>query len=164
LKDLTRNFITLPTRRTVLKTALAGAAGLMAASPALAQLKIVVSGAQFTPMPIAIPDFASSDPAFGQQVAEIVRADLTRSGLFAPLDASVMKGMIGDVSTTPDFATWQSTNADALVMGKVERDAQGVQINASVRVWDIRAAQPAGGGPVLFCRCPGLAAHRPYRS
>ncbi len=145
MKDLTRDFITLLTRRAVLKTALAGAGGLIMTAPALAQLKIIVSGAQFTPMPIAIPDFFSSDPAFGQQVAQIVRADLTRSGLFTPLDPTTMSGMIGNVSATPDFATWQSTAATALVMGQVERDAQDAQIDASVRVWDIRASQQVVG-------------------
>ncbi len=145
MKALTRDLITLPTRRTVLKTALAGAGGLLMASPVLAQLKIIVSGAQFTPMPIAIPDFASSDPVFGQQVAQIVRADLTRSGLFAPLDAATMSGILGNVSATPDFATWQSTSATALVMGQVERDTQDAQIDASVRVWDIRASQQVVG-------------------
>jgi len=148
LRDLTRRFITLPTRRAVLKTALAGAAGMAGANPVLAQLKIIVSGAQFTPMPIAIPDFASSDPAFGQQVAQIVRDNLRRSGLFAPLDPSAMAGIIGDVSVTPDFATWQSTSANALVMGQVEPgapDVPGSQIKASVRVWDVRASQQVVG-------------------
>ena len=53
-------------RRTVLQMGLAGTA-LLAAGPAMALVKIVVSGATFTPLPIAIPDFASSDPAFGKR-------------------------------------------------------------------------------------------------
>ena len=134
--------IILPTRRAVLRTALAGAAGLVAASPAFSQLRIVVSGAEFTPLPIAIPDFASSDPTFGRDVADIVRANLRRSGLFAPLDVSQMPLSVGDVGATPDFPAWLSKNVDALVMGQVER---GAEIRSSVRVWDTRAGSQVVG-------------------
>ncbi len=132
----------LPSRRAVLKTGLAGFAGLALASPASALVRIVVSGAQFTPLPIAIPDFASSDPSFGRQVADIVRANLRRSGLFAPLPAASMPNAIGNVSATPDFAHWSGLNVDALVMGQVER---GGQIQSSVRVWDTRAGEQVVG-------------------
>ncbi|MCF6326401.1 MAG: Tol-Pal system beta propeller repeat protein TolB [Devosiaceae bacterium] len=126
----------MSSRRTLLKSAAFGAAGLVFASPVIAQLRIVVSGAQFTPLPIAIPDFASSDPTFGREVADIVRANLRRSGLFSPLDSSEMVGMVGDVQAEPDFAQWQGKNVDAVLMGQVER---GQQIQSSVRVWDTRA-------------------------
>ncbi len=126
----------MPSRRTLLKSAAFGAAGMVFASPVAAQLKIVVSGAQFTPLPIAIPDFASSDPIFGREVADVVRANLRRSGLFSPLDSSEMANMVGDVQATPDFAQWQGKNVDAVLMGQVER---GQQIQSSVRVWDTRA-------------------------
>ena len=51
--------------------------------PASALVEIVVTGGNFTPLPIAIPDFASSDPTFGTEIADIVRNNLRRSGLFA---------------------------------------------------------------------------------
>ncbi len=132
----------LPTRRAVLRTGLFGAAGLAMASPASALVKIVVSGAEFTPLPIAIPDFASSDPAFGRQVAEIVRSNLQRSGLFAPADPATLPLKVGNVGAAPDFASWQNAKVDALVMGQVER---GAQIQASVRVWDTQAGQQVAG-------------------
>ncbi|HHG90100.1 MAG TPA: hypothetical protein ENJ90_06450, partial [Devosia sp.] len=111
-RGLVPKMIILPTRRAVLKTALAGLAGMAASSTALAQLQIVVSGAEFTPLPIAVPDFASSDPAFGREVADIVRANLRRSGLFSPLAISSMPASVGNVGVTPDFAAWQATNVD----------------------------------------------------
>ncbi len=128
--------IILPTRRAVLKTALAGLAGMAMNPSALAQLQIVVSGAEFTPLPIAVPDFASSDPGFGREVADIVRANLRRSGLFLPLAVTSMPTSVGNVGATPDFAAWQATNVDAIIMGQVER---GANIQSSVRVWDVRA-------------------------
>jgi len=124
--------MTLWTRRQALKLGLAGGASLMA-GPALAQLQIVVEGANFEPLPVAIPDFASSDPTFGREVADIVRNNLRRSGLFLPLDPASLPVQVGDVNAQPDFSIWRTVNVDGLVMGAVER---GAQINASVRVWD----------------------------
>lgn len=130
------------TRRRLLQSGLAaGAFGLMA-SPASALVRIVVSGAEFTPLPIAIPNFQSSDPAFGQQVADIVRANLRRSGLFAPIDVGAMPQQVGNVGATPDFGSWRAVNVDAVVMGQVER---GGQIQSSVRLWDTQAGEQVIG-------------------
>src|SRR5690606_35136445 len=134
--------MTLLSRRSALKLGLAGGA-LLATSPmAMAQLRIVVSGGNFTPLPIAIPDFASSDPNFGREIADIVRNNLRRSGLFAPIELGRLPQQVGDVQNQPDFAAWRSSGADALVMGTVER---GGQVQSSVRVWDRAAAQQIVG-------------------
>jgi len=130
------------TRRHLIKLGLAGGALMAAGSPAQALVNIVVSGGDFTPLPIAIPDFASSDPTFGKEIADIVRANLTRSGLFAPLDPASLPVKVGDVNATPAFADWRAVNVDALVMGQVER---GGQIQSSVRVWDTAAGQQVVG-------------------
>jgi TolB protein len=134
--------MTLFSRRQALRLALAGAALAAAGTPAQALVQIVVTGGNFVPLPIAIPDFASADPAFGKDVADVVRADLTRSGLFAPLDPGALPQRVGDVQAQPDFASWRGVNADALVMGQVER---GAQIQSAVRVWDTQAAAQVVG-------------------
>lgn len=132
----------LLTRRNALKLGLAGGALLAGSSLAMAQLRIVVEEANFQPLPIAIPDFASSDPTFGKEIAEIVRNNLRRSGLFVPFDPASLPAQVGDVKATPDFPAWRTSNVDALVMGEVER---GGQISSSVRVWDTQqAAQVVG--------------------
>lgn len=134
--------MTLITRRNALKLGLAGTAALAATHPASALVQVVVSGANFQPLPIAIPDFASSDPQFGRDIADIVRNNLRRSGLFAPLDPASLPAQVGDANATPDFNVWRGAAADALVMGSVER---GGQIQSSVRVWDTpQAAQVVG--------------------
>jgi TolB protein len=130
------------TRRHLLKLGLAGGALLAAGSQAKALVEIVVTGGNFVPLPIAIPDFASSDPSFGKQIADIVRANLSRSGLFAPLDPATLPVQVGDVNATPEFGSWRALNVDALVMGQVER---GGQIQSSVRVWDTQAAAQVVG-------------------
>jgi len=137
----TERTMSVLTRRTFIGTGLAGAASVMAA-PALAQLRIEVSGAEFRPLPIAIPNFSSSDPTFGQEVAEIVRSNLRNSGLFVPIDVSQMPAQVGDTGSTPDFNPWVNAGADAVVMGQVER---GQQIQTSVRLWDTRAGQQVFG-------------------
>jgi TolB protein len=129
------------TRRNALKLGLAGGA-LALTTPSQALVEIVVTGGNFTPLPIAIPDFASSDPAFGAEIAEIVRNNLRRSGLFVPLDPASLPIRVGDVQAEPDFAAWRATSVDALVMGSVER---GGQVNSQVRVWDTQAAQQVVG-------------------
>jgi len=134
--------MTLLTRRSALKLGLAGGALAALSTPASALVQIVVSGANFAPLPIAIPDFASSDPAFGREIADIVRSNLRRSGLFTPLDPASLPSQVGDVQNTPDFASWRTAAVDALVMGQVER---GGQIESSVRVWDTQAAQQVVG-------------------
>jgi TolB protein len=131
------------TRRHLLKLGLAS--GVLAAAgvqSAQALVNIVVTGGNFTPLPIAIPDFGSSDPDFGKQIADIVRANLMRSGLFAPLPAEQMAGIVGDVNAPPNFADWRAKNVDALVMGTVER---GGTIQSAVRVWDTAASQQVAG-------------------
>ena len=134
--------MSLITRRSALRFGIAGGAALIAASPASALVQVIVGGTDFTPLPIAIPDFASSDPAFGREIADIVRANLTRSGLFAPLDPASLPLLVGDVASNPDFAAWRALKVDALVMGAVER---GGEVQSSVRVWDTQqAAQVVG--------------------
>jgi len=130
------------TRRNALKLGLAGGVMLAAARPASALVKIVVSGADFQPLPIAIPDFAGSDPAFGKAIADIVRNNLTRSGLFAVIDQAQLPEKVGSVSAEPNFGAWTSAGAQAVVMGQVE---QGQRIESAVRVWDTQASQQVVG-------------------
>lgn len=132
----------LMTRRTALKLGAAAGVLTVAAQPAAALVKITVTGGDFTPLPIAVPDFASSDPAFGREVTDIVRANLQRSGLFALVDPSQLPSQIGNVSTAPDFSAWRATGSDALVMGQVERAGL---VQASLRVWDTQAAEQVVG-------------------
>ena len=131
----------LITRRNALKLGVAGGAFALA-TPSQALVEIVVTGGNFTPLPIAIPDFASSDPAFGAEIAEIVRNNLRRSGLFVPMDPATLPVRVGDVQNEPDFATWRAATVDALVMGSVER---GAEVSSQVRVWDTQASAQVVG-------------------
>ncbi len=129
-------------RRNMLKFGVSAAALFSLSNPALSLVKITVTGGDFTPLPIAIPDFASLDSAFGTELSDIVRANLRRSGLFAILDKASLPEQVGNISQSPEFSKWQKTGADALVMGQVER---GAQVQGSVRVWDTQAGEQVVG-------------------
>ncbi len=129
-------------RRAVLKLGTSCAAFIAATSPVLALVKITVTGGNFTPLPIAIPDFASANSAFGREMSDIVRSDLKSSGLFSLIDPASLPLLVGNISANPDFASWRTTGADAVVMGQVENAGQ---VQGSVRVWDTQAAEQVVG-------------------
>lgn len=135
--------MTVITRRSALKFGLSGAAMMAMAGPARALVQITVSGGNFTPLPIAIPDFASADPGFGAEVAQIVRNNLTGSGLFRLVDPAGYPSQVGDPSVSPDFAAWRATGADAVVMA--DADNSGAQIQSSLRLWDTTAGEQVTG-------------------
>src|SRR3546814_12443160 len=62
------------------------AASFVAIRPAQAQLRVDISGVGATQYPIAIADFTGDGQ--GQAVAEVIRADLTRSGQFKLINAT----------------------------------------------------------------------------
>ena len=56
---------------------------------AFAQKRIIVPEGEFTPLPIAIPNFAAGTPGdaeVGVGVTQVITNNLKRSGLFAPID------------------------------------------------------------------------------
>ncbi|MEX0861033.1 MAG: Tol-Pal system beta propeller repeat protein TolB [Cucumibacter sp.] len=135
--------MTVINRRQALQLGLAGACVLAGLSPAQALVRIIVTGGDFVPLPIAIPAFAGSDIQLGIDAANLVTANLRRSGLFAPLDPAGFPVAAGDINATPQFAAWDELGADALVMGQVTRN--GNQIQANVRLWDTVAGEQIFG-------------------
>jgi len=62
---------------------------LLTGGPALAELRLDVTRGKVEPMPIAIPAFAGGggeEAQTGRDMAQVISADLERSGLFRPLD------------------------------------------------------------------------------
>ena len=78
--------------RLALGGALAGglAAGVGGfARPAAAELRIDITQGRVEPLPVAIADFkgpGTDATRVGREIAGVIRADLERSGLFAPID------------------------------------------------------------------------------
>src|SRR5579864_5835476 len=113
-----------------------------------AALQVNVNQGTIQPLPIAIPDFAASQPAdatVAQQIASVVRADLDRSGIFRPLDPKSFIEQIRDTSSVPNFANWRVINAQALVPGAVVTNADG-SLRVDFRLWDVFAGSEIGQG------------------
>ncbi len=104
-------------------------------TPAWAQTRVTVDEANLRPRPIAIPAFIGDDPRLVQGIADVVQADLERSGLFRPLDRAAFIEQISDLDTAPRFADWRAVGAEALVVGQATRLEDG-RFRAEFRLWD----------------------------
>ncbi len=123
--------------------ALATGMSTLATLPARALVEIDVNKGNIEPLPIAITDFLAGD-ALGTEISGIVTADLKRSGLFAPIDKGAFIEKISNPDVAPRFDDWKVINAQALVTGRVSKEADG-RIRAEYRLWDIFAGQQLSG-------------------
>ncbi len=112
------------------------------AAPAHAMLHIDITKPNLQPMPIAVPDLAGS--SVGQQIAQVVAADLERSGLFRPIDKSSFIEQISAQTGVPRFADWRQISAQALVTGSVI-DMGGDKLRVTFRLWDITGENQIAG-------------------
>ncbi|HRK87278.1 MAG TPA: Tol-Pal system protein TolB, partial [Alcaligenes faecalis] len=111
---------------------------MFASQPAQAQLRVDISGVGATQYPIAIADFADN-PA-SQSVAEVIRADLTRSGQFQLINAT---GAALNAESTIAYDEWRNRGADYLAYGSVTQ--AGGQYSVSYRLVDsVRQTQLDG--------------------
>jgi TolB protein len=128
--------------------ALAALAVLAAAvGPARAQLTVDITQGNVEPLPIAVPDFLPSDDTarrFSIDIAQVIAADLERSGLFKPIDKRAFLAAPQGLGVTPRFVNWKPLNAQALVVGEVGIEPNGA-LRASFRLWDVFAEDQMTG-------------------
>jgi len=98
-------------------------AALCLAGNARAQLQVDIAGVGATQYPIAIADFAH-DPQ-GQTLADVIRADLTRTGQFRLVNAA---GTNLAAETPVSAEDWSSRGADYLAYGSMTRAGEQFQI------------------------------------
>jgi TolB protein len=98
--------------------------------------RVTVDEGSLKPRPIAIPEFISEDPKFGADVANVLTADLERSGLFKTLDRKGFPERFNDVNQPPRFRDWQAAGAEALVVGRATRGPDG-RLVAEFRTYDV---------------------------
>jgi TolB protein len=106
------------------------AIALAASAPAQAQspLRIDITGvgARLIPVAIAPFDTTESNQRLSQIVAEVVRANLTRSGVISIVDAGTPKPALNEKSpANPLFAEWRAKGAEALVIGSASINPDG---------------------------------------
>ena len=121
---------------------------LLAAPAALAQTApdaaaqaqsavIDVNRARVAPIPIALPNFTTDNPALADLAARIVGVitdDLARSGLFRTISQQAYIG--ADSGDLPNFSNWSAIGTQALVTGKL-LDAGNGQLRVEFRLWDV---------------------------
>jgi TolB protein len=109
--------------------------------------RIIVPEGDFSPLPIAIPNFAAGSPADGEVavgVTQVITNNLKRSGLFAPIDQAAYLERVVNFDVVPQFNNWKSINAQALVTGRMTQQPDG-RLRAEFRLWDVATGQPIGG-------------------
>tara|TARA_B100000676_G_scaffold236031_1_gene235840 strand:- start:11292 stop:12623 length:1332 start_codon:yes stop_codon:yes gene_type:complete len=113
-----------------------------------AQLVVDVTSGQNDPLPIAVTSFVGigEDAAIGANIANVVSADLERSGLFAPIARAAFIQAAEDIGEErlPRFGDWRTINAQALVTGWVTREADG-RLKVSFRLWDTFSEEQLDG-------------------
>ncbi|UXX85130.1 Tol-Pal system beta propeller repeat protein TolB [Roseovarius pelagicus] len=119
--------------------------------PAVAQdgpLRIEITEGVIEPMPFAVPAFVA-DNAAGEEaarnIAGVIAADLTGTGLFREIPAKAFISRITSFNSPVQFADWKAVNAQALVTGAVSVDASG-KLVVRFRIWDVFAGQELGSG------------------
>jgi TolB protein len=131
------------------------ALGGLAALPATAQFRVEIAGVGARQVPITVAAFKDEDKA-PVAVANVIRADLDRSGLFRSSPAS----MPVDERSSVQPAEWRGRGADALVAGSVSRLADG-RFDVRFKLWDVvKGEELLGQSKVVLAADLRLAAHR----
>jgi TolB protein len=143
----------MPVQRS--RRALLAALGAAAAGPALAQFRVEIAGVGATQMPIAVATFRDEALA-GVPVAQVVRADLERSGFFRHLPANEPL----DERSVVRLADWRGKGVDALVAGSSSKLADG-RFDVRYKLWDaVKGEELLGSSKVVLPGDLRLAAHR----
>jgi TolB protein len=111
--------------------------------PARAELQIDITRGVIEPLPVAVSPFYSDDAEaarLGKDIANVVSADLERSGLFEPLDPLSFIQDAKSVAVAPRFGEWSVLKTQALVAGTSELLGDG-RLRVEFRLWDIFAQQ-----------------------
>ncbi len=127
--------------RNRLALALALAAVLLAAAPARAELIVDITSGFVEPLPIAITDFfgeATEEAKVGADITGVIAANLERSGLFRPIDKGAFIQDPNTLRAGPRFGDWRLINAQALISGATQVQADG-RLRVEFRLWDVFA-------------------------
>jgi len=112
-----------------------------------AKIREVITASGSEPLRIAIvPFFGESEmeTRFGADLVRVIRADLTRSGLFNVIPQEAYIQTRESVNVQPRFPDWKNINAELLVNGQVSRQSDG-RLRVEFRLWDVFAEQQMMG-------------------
>jgi len=120
------------------------------AAPFAAQsepLRIEITDGVIEPLPFAVADFVATDAAaasYGAQIARVVAADLTGTGLFREVPPSAYISQVADFGAPVQYADWKAINAQALITGSVSTN--GDKLTVQFRVYDVFSDAELGTG------------------
>ncbi|GAB4148231.1 MAG: Tol-Pal system beta propeller repeat protein TolB [Sphingomonadales bacterium] len=118
---------------------------VMSPRAALAVLEVDITRGYMEPLPIAIPDFVFTADAqtpegplskIGRDIANVIAADLARSGLFRAISRDAFIRPLSASEVRPDLRIWKAVGAQALVAGRMDRQADG-SLAVEFRLWDV---------------------------
>ncbi len=128
---------------------------LAVSTSAQAELRVDTYGVGATQIPIAIASFADESLA-PHQVSAIIKSDLTRSGFFKVIDT----GNVMSETSVVNFGDWKARGADVLVVGSVQRLADG-RIDVRYKLLDtVKSAQLSAMGLAVQPQFARLPAHK----
>ncbi len=116
-------------------------------SPANAELRIDITRGIVEPIPVAVTEFYGDEAAqsqIGRDISGVIAANLERSGLFRPVDKRAFIQDAESLRAAPRFADWRLINAQALINGSVQQQADG-RLNVEFRLWDVYAEKQLTG-------------------
>ena len=123
-------------------------AWLVMAGTALAQpLRIEITDGVIEPIPFAAPAFIPETTGaveFSNQLAEVISADLTGTGLFRQIPQSAFISQITSFSSPIQYSDWKAINTQALISGAVS--VEGDTVTVKFRLYDVFANQELGSG------------------
>ena len=99
---------------------------------AQAQIEVKITGGNVESLPIAITDFVNEKGAttrvgildeLGVNIARVIASDLTRSGLFSPINKDSFISSPTSAEVRPRFGDWRAIGSQALITGA--RGARG---------------------------------------
>jgi len=114
---------------------------LLAAAPARADLVVDITSGFVEPLPIAVTEFygeAFEETKVGADIAGVIAANLERSGLFRPIDKGAFIQDPNTLRAGPRFGDWRLINAQALISGSTQVQADG-RLRVEFRLWDVFA-------------------------
>ena len=111
---------------------------------------LTIDDPQFEPMPIAIAPFLSDPSLAGRadEIADVMRANLERSGFFRIVPPEAHIARVTEFDTVPDFDNWTVLNVQALVTGTVGLATDG-RLVVQFRVFDVLAGEAMEGRQIL---------------
>lgn len=111
-------------------------------------LKIDITEGVIEPLPYAAPAFVAENPEaarFAEEIANVVRADLTGTRLLREIPQEAHISGISSFDAPIRFSDWKAINAAILITGSARLGEDGT-LEVKFRLFDVFAEKPLGAG------------------